>query len=89
MTHHDPPDFTRTLVQLDDQWLAFMEECAFFCEAVSRLLSDHHDLAESVRLGTERRAYALRKDVEAIGHTLERLRSTSQALRNQTRSPTD
>lgn len=48
------------LVELDDELVAFVEGCAFLCEAQIRLLSDHPNLPEEVILGGERQVQELR-----------------------------
>lgn len=82
MTHHDPPELIRALTQLDDQWLAFTESCAFTCEAMNRLLQDHPHLTTSVVQGAERQTTALRKDAERIGLALEHVRQLIHSDQN-------
>lgn len=49
------------LVELDDELVAYVEACAFLCEAQIRLLSDHPNLPEEVILGAERQVQELRR----------------------------
>lgn len=49
------------LVELDDELVAFVEGCAFLCEAQARLLSDHPNLPEEAIQGAERQVQKLRR----------------------------
>jgi len=49
------------LVELDDELVAFVEGCAFLCEAQIRLMSDNPNLPEEVFFGAERNVKEIRK----------------------------
>lgn len=71
------PALLTALTRLDEQLLGFTEDCAFFCEACGRIVSDHPDLAPEVIQGLERQAVLLRRQALAQWQALEAIRKTN------------